>query len=110
KEESDMSFSFYANNGQLIYSDNESASKQLDKDILYQDLYELNREFRTYEYKEPVFQDGQIIGFYIAEVERSKFIETMANRAWFIAGAFILSFLAIYIVVVFIIHLRINRR
>src|SRR5699024_4240161 len=46
---------------------------------------------------------------YIAQVEREQFIETMANRAWLVAGAFILSFLAIYIVVVFIIHLRINR-
>src|SRR5699024_11728763 len=70
-----------------------SSDLKLNEQQLFEDLYELNRNFRTYEYKEPVFENDQIIGFYIAEVEREQFIETMSNRAWFVAGMFILSFL-----------------
>src|SRR5699024_4924096 len=108
--ESDLQFSFYSKDGDLIYSPVENKAGKLNEQQLFEDLYELNRNFRTYEYNEPVFENDQIIGFYIAEVEREQFIETMSNRAWFVAGMFILSFLAIYIIVVFVIHLRINKR
>src|SRR5699024_10559735 len=80
------------------------------KDILYTDLFELQEGLRSYTYKEPVLENGNIVGFYEITIAREAFVETIANRALFIATLFISSFIIIYVVIAIVVHNRVNKR
>ena len=97
--------------GYTLYS-SKAHSKQLmiKRDNLYKNLYELQQGLRAYTYKEPVLENGNVVGVYEITIARDEFVETVANRSLFVTTIFILSFIAIYVVVAIVVHNRLNKR
>lgn len=101
----------YNKDGYLLYSSESSTGqpiKSLDK--LYKNLYELQQGLRSYTYKEPVLEAGNVIGIYEVTVAREEFVETIANRGLIITSIFLLSFITIYVVIAIFVHNRLNKR
>ena len=77
---------------------------------LYGDLYSLHQGFRSYTYKEPVFDGNQLVGFYELELARDEWVSAVSNRTWLVFGLFFALFLLIYITVIVFVNRKINRR
>lgn len=102
----------YQRDGFLIYSSNPVVSNQvpLNKEDLYADLYSIKQGYQTFSYKEPVFADNQIVGFFQVHVPRSEWMDAVTERSAIMSVIFILIFLAIYVVVIFFVNKKVNQR
>src|SRR5699024_2075501 len=66
--------------------------------------------FETYSYKDPVLEDGNIIGFYEIMIAREEYAEIVTNQGFIVTTIFIASFILIYALVAFVLHHRVNKR
>ena len=106
-----LAIKLYNKDGYTLYSSKAYSEHLVTKrDVLYKDLYELQEGLRAYIYKEPVLENGNVVGFYEITIAREAFVETIANRALFIATLFIFSFIVIYVVIAIVVHHRVNKR
>lgn len=110
---SQMSISLYNRDGLVLYSsDPVSAGSSwfVGKDELYKDLYSLEQGYRTYRYKQPVFSDEGITGFFEVQLTRDEWTAGVKNRTWIALGAFIAIFVLVYVGIVFLVNRKLNRR
>lgn len=106
-----VAITLYNKDGYMLYSSKkETAPVITKKDVLYQDLFDVQQNLGTYSYKEPVLEDGNIIGFYEVTIAREEFTEKVTNRGFIVTTIFIASFIAIYALVAFVLHHRVNKR
>lgn len=106
-----VAITLYNSDGYMLYSSNKETSPNVTKkDVLYQDLFEVKQNLGTYSYKEPVLEDGEMVGFYEITIARDEFAEKVTNRGYIITTIFITSFIAIYAIVALAVHFRINKR
>lgn len=102
--------SLYNSDGLLIYRPNEEIFQVISRDLLFKDLYDFNQELRAFTYKQPVFDEDELVGVFEIEVARDELLETIVNRSWLFTFAFIFIFLSIYGVMAYILHRRLNKR
>lgn len=102
--------SLYNSDGLLIYRPNEESFQTLSRDLLFKDLYDLKQEFRAFTYKQPVFENDEIVGVFEVEIVRDELIRKIVNQSWIVTFALIFIFLVIYAVIAFILHRRLNKR
>src|SRR5699024_7550881 len=98
--EDQLSITLYNKDGLVLYSPR-SDQNAITKELLYQDLYVLQQGLREFTYKEPVFEDGEIVGLFEISIAREELISTITKRAWIVTILFVLSFIAIYLTITF---------
>src|SRR5690625_422956 len=100
----------YNDDGLILFHSEDESFYSVPKDKLMQNLYELQEEFLAYTYKEPVFSEHELIGFFEIRITRDELLKTIIHRGWFVTIVFISIFIIIYIVMAYIIHQRVNMR
>lgn len=63
---------------------------------IYENLYQLKRNYKTYHYRAPVLVNRQVVGFYEVIFYRSDWQEGVANRTWLVVGIFSVIILSIF--------------
>jgi len=106
-----IAITLFNKDGYMLYSSNRPTQQfPTKRDTLYKDLYELNQGLRAYTYKEPVLEEGDVIGFYEITIARDEFVKEIADRGFIITTIFIVSFIAIYTIIAVVVHQRVNKR
>ena len=100
----------YSPDGFVLYASNPIYAYPSNRDTLYENLYSLNQGFRTYSYKQPVFEDKEIVGFFQVELAREAWVSGVTERTWFVFGIFVAVFLFLYLLVVFMVNRKLNVR
>src|SRR5690625_1746368 len=106
----ELSISLYNEEGMILYSSNPNLDQKISRSVLYKDLYDIKEGLRAFTYKEPVFEDGQLIGFFTIEIAREELMATIKKRGWIVTGLFVASFVLIYITIAAIVNKRLNKR
>src|SRR5690625_1119746 len=71
----------YNRDGLIIFNSRNDIYFGQSKDFLLKDLYELKQELRAFTYKEPIFDDNEIIGVFEIEIKRHELMKTIVNRS-----------------------------
>lgn len=109
----ELSIVLYNQDGLVVYSSNPiftSPHSGLGKENLYKDLYHLNQGYRSYNYKQPVFQGNELVGFFHVVLARDEWVEGVNDRSLLMFGLFIGLFLLIYITIIRLVNRKLNRR
>lgn len=107
----EVAISLYNKDGYMLYSSETHKQQPIQSsENLYKNLYEIQEGLRSYTYKEPVLENGSVIGIYEITIARGAFVETIAKRGLAVTAIFILSFMIIYVVTAIIVHKRVNKR
>lgn len=105
-----ISITMFNAQGIVLYeSTNEGSAYQM-RNSVYQDLYDMKQELRSFTYKQPVFDGETIVGVFEIQVSRDQLIETIINQGWIVTSLFILIFILIYIGVIYFVHTRITKQ
>src|SRR5699024_8349464 len=76
----------------------------MNQEQLYKDLYEVQEGLQAYTYKEPVFDDQQLVGVFNIEIGREALVDTIVKRSWIVIGLFLASFILVYAIVIYFVH------
>src|SRR5690606_33554867 len=63
-----------------------------------------------FSYKQPVFDQGELIGFFQVEMAREQWTEAVSDRTWIMLTIFVVVFLVTYLTVVWLLNKKLNRR
>lgn len=106
-----ISITLYNPDGLIFYTSKPtSVHMGIGKESLYQGLYSLEQGYRTFRYKEPVFHDKEIIGFFEIEIARQSWVTGVSDRSVVVFGIFIVIFILIYLLVILFVHQKLNKR
>lgn len=102
----------YNADGFVLFHSNPSfgAPSLIGKEELYENLYSLEQGYRTYSYKQPVFKDNRIVGFYKVNIARDEWVTGVSNRTSFMFVIFISLFVLIYLIVVMLVNKKFSQR
>src|SRR5690625_3462294 len=78
--------------------------------MLLTNLYDFDQALMSFTYKDPVFDDGEMVGVFEVNVAREQLLSTISKRAWIVTISFIFSFILIYVLIAIIVNKRINKR
>lgn len=104
------SVSLFNSHGLLVFNSEEDTSYTVSTNQLFQHLYELKQELRSFTYKQPVFDGAEVVGIFKIKINRDQLIETIITQGWIVTSLFIFIFIFIYIAVVYLVHSRVNKR
>lgn len=107
-----ISITLYNHMGFILYSSNPMKQTLLSftsKKQLYEGFYERQQKFGTIRYKEPIFSGSSMIGVYEIEWARDEWVAGVGQRTWITITIFILFFVAILIVVVYLVNRKLNK-
>lgn len=100
----------YDKNGIRLYSSiNESVLYSVSKEQLYSNLYEIKHGFRADTLKKPVFDRGNIIGFYEVTILRTKIIQGVNSGTIVVISIFIIVFIAVLIWMIKLMDRKFNK-
>lgn len=106
-----LSVYLYNPDGLVLYTSNQAlAHSALSKKELFEDLYALNQGYRTYRYKQPVFDEQKIVGFFEVQVARQGWLTAVSDRSTAVIAIFSSIFLLIYVTVIFLVNRKFNKR
>jgi len=103
----------YNENGFILYSSDASTNQvtnSIHKKILYEDLYTYKQGYRSFTYKEPVFENNKVVGFFHISVAREEWTEGVVHRTYLIAGIFVIVFILIYVTIIYLVNRKLNDR
>lgn len=104
-------FSLYDREGFLIFttkSDSDMIYKQ-NQEQLFQNLYELRPTYYTFEYKSPVFDGNELVGFYEISFLRLDWLNGVEHRKSWSILLYIVSFLVIYLFILYMLQRKLFR-
>ncbi|WP_029266430.1 sensor histidine kinase [Virgibacillus alimentarius] len=107
------SITLYDQNGVIIYTSNPSFKSTrygLSKEQLYQELYTLEQGYSSYSYKQPVFDNRKLIGFFDVQIARDEWVAGVTNRSYIVGGLFFVVFTLIYLTVILLVNKKFNLR
>ncbi|GAB3801837.1 sensor histidine kinase [Virgibacillus kimchii] len=107
-----LSIALYNQDGIVIYTSNPSFTSthhSLGKQQLYEDLYSLEQGYRAYTYKQPVFDNNELTGFFQVQMGREEWVTGVENRGYLVGTIFLLVFSLIYITVIRMVNKKLNR-
>lgn len=108
-----QSVTLYNERGLIIYTSNpgmNSGLNLLGKVQLYEGLYKLEQGFSTNKYKQPVFDDQTLIGFFQIELARGEWTAGVVERSWLMLGIFVIFFGLIYFLIARLVNRKLNHR
>ena len=108
-----LSITLYNQDGLKLYSslpNTITSSQSVNQEMLFTNLYDFDQGLRSFTYKEPVFDDGEMVGVFEVNVAREQLLSTISKRAWIVTISFIFSFILIYVLIAIIVNKRINKR
>ncbi|MDZ5472076.1 HAMP domain-containing sensor histidine kinase [Bacillus sp. 31A1R] len=99
-------FTLYDKEGFILYSTGSETNTLFKEkqEYLYQNLYEINPTYTTFEYKSPVFENGKLIGFYKISFLRLEWVDGVDKRKNLSIFLYITSFLLIYFLIIFLLQ------
>ena len=109
----ELSIVLYNQDGLVVYTSNPvvaSAHSGLGKERLYEDLYSLEQGYRTYSYKQPVFEGNELVGFFHVEIARDEWVAGVFDRSTLMLGVFFILFTLIYLTIVRLVNRKLNKR
>src|SRR5690606_33756515 len=106
-----LMITLYSPNGKIYYSSNviNSFSSFESKSTVYKNLYEFEQNYKTFIYKEPVYEDGEMKGVYKITLIRSEWLEQVNTKSLIVVISLIAVMLIIYGVVVYLLNRRLNK-
>src|SRR5699024_5152718 len=113
RDNNQQSITLYNKDGLIIYTSKPGMSSGLNilsKERLYEGLYKLEQGFSTNKYKQPVFDDNTLIGFFHIELARGEWTAGVADRSWLVLGLFIVFFGLIYFSIARLVNRKLNHR
>jgi len=108
-----VAIALYNRDGLLLYTSDPvqfPSHHALAREQLYADLYDLRQGFHTYSYKQPVFQEHALVGFFELRLSRDEWAKGVAQRTRWVIAFFVAIFLLIYLAVVYFVNRKLNRR
>lgn len=107
-----LSITLYDGNGHIIYSPflDSMIPVATNKKILYRGLYSLEQGYRAFTYKEPVYEKDNIIGFFEVTFSRNEWMSNVSNRTIVVGVTFFISFILLYLTVIWFVNKKLNRR
>ncbi|MFA1819707.1 ATP-binding protein [Virgibacillus oceani] len=106
-----LSIALYNRDGVIIYTSNPSFASthhSLGREHLYEDLYTLEQGYRAYTYKQPVFENNDLAGFFHVQMGRDEWVAGVENRGYLVGAVFLLVFTLIYITVIRMVNKKLN--
>lgn len=103
----------YNKDGFILYTSEPSTNQfttSINKEHLYEGLYEYKQGYSTFTYKEPVFKNNTVVGFFNISIARDQWTEGVGHRAYLVAGIFLIAFILIYITIVYLVNRKLNFR
>jgi len=104
-----LAITLYSKSGILLYSSNPLKLDYDSMDIILKGLYELKQNYNAFTYKEPVYQDGELLGVYEIQLVRKDWVKGVESRSWLVIASSILLFLLIYFAVMILLNRKLNR-
>ncbi len=107
-----VSMTLFAANGYRVHATDPLKPNPLvftARKQLYEGFYEMKQKFGTISYKEPVFEDGRVVGIYEIEWMREEWVAGVGQRTWVVAGLFAAFFLLLFAAVAILVNHRLNR-
>lgn len=104
-------FTLYNEDGLIVFStgSNSKMGFKENEESIYQDLYELRSTYETFEYKHPVFQNEELIGFYEISFLRLDWLSGVEDRKTWAMVLYIVTFIMIYAVVLYLLQRKLFR-
>src|SRR5699024_12191864 len=89
-----QSIVLYNQDGIVLYSSNPAFSSRfgIGREQLYYDLYDINQGYRSYSYKQPVFDDNESIGFFDLSCLCEECVTGVYNRRYFVVAWLLIIF------------------
>lgn len=108
-----LSIALYNADGLVVYTSNPSAVSAhsgMGKEALYADLYDLKQGYRSYTYKQPVFDGKELVGVFEVAFARDEWVAGVSNRSWLMLAGFMGLFLLIYFTIVLLVNRKLTKR
>ncbi|MFJ7953886.1 ATP-binding protein [Lysinibacillus sp. NPDC096418] len=104
-----VGISLYSQNGFIYYSSNPLSSVFISKDDLFRDLFEFQKKYNAFTYKEPIYQKGELVGLYEVQLVRTDWVQEVERRSFLVIGGVITLFILIYGIVIWLLQSKLNR-
>ncbi|TQR37114.1 HAMP domain-containing histidine kinase [Lysinibacillus sphaericus] len=104
-----LSITLYSKSGLRLYSSDPLKLVFDSKDRVFKGLYELKQNYNAFTYKEPVYQDGELLGVYEIQLVRKDWVKGVERRSWLVIASSIVLFLLIYFAVMMLLNRKLNR-
>lgn len=107
------SITLYNKNGLILYTSDPSANvptASVRSEELYEGLYRYQQGYRSFSYKEPVFANNEIVGFFDISIARQEWTEGVVHRTYLVSGLMMIAFILIYITIVYLVNRKLNYR
>ena len=106
-----LMITLYGPSGRVLYSTNPFVrnSNFETRNNLYKNLFEFKQNFETFVYKEPVYQDGKIIGIYKVTLARTEWVDQVNSKTILVISSLVVVLLVLYIAVIYFLNIRLNR-
>ncbi|MFF5996493.1 HAMP domain-containing sensor histidine kinase [Lysinibacillus sp. KU-BSD001] len=108
----ELMVTLYAPNGRIYYSSNPlttASSIFKDRERVYKHLYELQQNYQTFVYKEPVYEKGQIVGIYEVTSIRTEWTKQVNTKTLIVGIGLLVLLSLLYAVVVYFLNVRLHR-
>ncbi|MGE8003920.1 HAMP domain-containing sensor histidine kinase [Lysinibacillus sp. NPDC093216] len=104
-----LAITLYSKSDLILYSSNPLKQVFDSKDRIFKGLYELKQNYNAFTYKEPVYQDGELLGVYEIQLVRTDWVKGVESRSWLVIASSIVLFLLIYFAVMMLLNRKLNR-
>lgn len=108
-----MQITLYRADGLELYSSLENIESSLyeysNLDLLYKHLDDIQKSYRTYSIKKPVFEDRKLIGIYQVSFGRDEWVQGVNNRTVMFTVLSVSFFILLYSTILLLLNRKLNR-
>lgn len=104
-----LAITLYAKSGFVYYSSNPLTSGFVSRENVLKNLYVLQQKYNAFTYKEPVYQQGDLVGIYEIQLIRKDWVQGVERRSWLVIASAITLFLAVYTAVILLLNRKLHR-
>lgn len=108
-----LSIILYNPDGLVLYTSNPVLNPThsiTNKENLYGNLYQLQQGYRTFSYKQPVFDGSNVVGVFQIDLARDEWITSVSDRSLLVIAIFITIFITVYMTIVYLVNRKLNKR
>lgn len=109
-----MRITLYRYDGILLYSSSQEPFvgrlTKLDKNQLYKNVNQFQKNLRTYSVKKPVTgSEGELVGFYEVTISRDEWLRGVQDRTILIFGGLFIFMIIVFLTVVYLLNRKLNQ-
>ncbi|WHH56914.1 HAMP domain-containing sensor histidine kinase [Petroclostridium sp. X23] len=109
KKES-VQIDLYNSKGQQFYSSRGNDFMYINSlEMIYSDLYRIDRGYRAYVLKKPVFYENKLVGIYKITLARESFVKEANDRTILAMISFGVVNLAVFVIIVILLNRKFNK-